>query len=302
MNVSIGIPSYNEERSIINILTALEKQNDEYNAKGYECYIDEVIISDDSSDSTVRLVNDYSCKSSLNIKLLHHDERRGAASAWNEIFAHANGDIIVLYDADVIPAVNTTLIFSDTLKDDRYAVCAANIMPIKASSIAGRASIFNASWLRRVRSYSINQYTIMGRALAIRSEVAKGISIPDIIAIDLYLQCKVIEMGCKVAYRDDARVYFKPVDSIKEFVMQVSRALEGHKELSKYIDALGLRLSIKDMLYAFLFESKHDPIGVLCLAVSYLFYPFYINRKKMGARWSIAESSKGLSINDLKQE
>ncbi len=299
MNVSIGIPSYNEERSIVNILSVLERQKHEYNVKGYECYIDEVIISDDSTDSTVRLINDYTSKSSLNIKLLHHDERRGAASAWNEIFAHAKGDIIVLYDADVIPAINATFILSDTLKDDRYALCAANIVPIKANSIAGRASIFNTSWLRRVRGFSINQYTAMGRALAIRSNVAKDISIPDIIAIDLYLQCKVMEMGYKVAYRDDAIVYFKPVDSIKEFVMQVSRALEGHKELTYFIDALGLRLSIKDMLYAFLLESRNDPIGVLCLIVSYLFYPFYSNSKNMGSRWSIAESSKGLNINDL---
>jgi len=302
MDVSIGIPSYNEEKSITNILVALELQMNHYISKGYECYIREVIISDDSNDSTVRLVEDYSSKSSLNIKLLHHDERRGAASAWNEIFAHAKGDLIVLYDADVIPAIDTTFILADTLQEygSNYAICAANILPIKDDnySIAGRASIFNASWLRRVRLMGINQYTLMGRALSIRSSIAKSISIPNLIAIDLYLQCKVMEMGYKVAYRDDAIVYFKPVNSIKEFIMQVSRALQGHKELTHDIDMLGLRLSKKDMLHAFLLECKSDPVGLLCLTISYLLYPLY-NSKDNSARWSIAESSKGLSINDV---
>ncbi len=299
MYVSIGIPSYNEEKSIVNILIALEKQMNEYLAKGYKCYIEEVIISDDSNDSTVRLVEDYSSRSSLNIKLLHHDGRRGAASAWNEIFAYAKGDVIVLYDADVIPAVDTTLILANTLQEygSDYALCAANILPIKGNnSIASRASIFNALWLRRVRLMSINQYTVMGRALSIKRSIARSISIPDLIAIDLYLQCKVIEMGYKVAYRDDAIVYFKPVNSIKEFIMQVSRALQGHKELIHAIDMLGLRLSKKDMLHAFLLECKNDPIGLLCLIISYLLYPLY---KDKSSRWNMAESSKGLSINDV---
>jgi glycosyltransferase involved in cell wall biosynthesis len=63
----------------------------------------EVLISDDSSDNTPSLVHNFAQHSLLDIQLFHHDTRRGAAAAWNEILQRAAGDIIVLYDADTVP-------------------------------------------------------------------------------------------------------------------------------------------------------------------------------------------------------
>ncbi len=293
MDVSIGIPSYNEERSIANILKAIEIQACSY---GDECNISEVIISDDSTDSTVEMIKDYSSKSILNIILMHHDERRGAAAAWNEILHRAKGDAIILYDADIIPAPNTTKILADAISEGR-ALCAAGIRPVKCVGIAGRASIFTASWLRRMRLQGINQYTVMGRALALAGKVAKHITIPtDTIAIDLYLQCRVMEMGYRIEYRDDAIVYFKPVESIREFVMQTSRALQGHRELAYYIDRLNLRASMSSMLRALIQSCIEDPLGLASLISAYMLYPFY--SKSDSSRWRVAESSKGLSIDD----
>src|SRR5919108_1459209 len=101
--VTIGIPSYNEERNIINLLRSLSIQS----LKDY--FISEIIISDDSSDSTPELVESFAKKySRLNIKLIHHYKRRGAAAAWNEIFHRSVGDFIVLYDADIVINEDTT--------------------------------------------------------------------------------------------------------------------------------------------------------------------------------------------------
>ena len=71
--VTIGIPTFNEEKNILNLLRSLEQDF----SKDY--IITEVIISDDSSDNTPELVRNYIKNSSLNIKLEHHDSRRGAA-------------------------------------------------------------------------------------------------------------------------------------------------------------------------------------------------------------------------------
>jgi glycosyltransferase involved in cell wall biosynthesis len=294
MDVSIGIPSYNEERSIANILKAIEIQVSKY---GNRCNISEVIISDDSTDSTVDIIKDYSSKSILNIILIHHDKRRGAATAWNEILHKAKGDAIILYDADIIPAPDTTKILADAISEG-YSLCAAGIRPVRCTGIAGRASMFTASWLRRMRLQGINQYTIMGRALALAGKVAKHVTIPtDTIAIDLYLQCRVMEMGYRIEYRDDAIVYFKPVGSIKELVMQTSRALQGHRELAYYIDRLNLRASMSSMLKALIQSSIENPLGLASLIPVYMLYPFY--SKSDSSRWRVAESSKGLSIDDV---
>ncbi len=301
MRISIGIASYNEQDSILALLKALEMQH----LNGHE--IAEVIVSDDSSDATPDIVKDFSSKSMLNIVLLHHDERRGAASAWNEIFANAGKgcDVIVLYDADVIPARDATMLLASSMEDEHVGLSAANPMPAYNSRIrsnrqriAVRASIFNSSWLRRVRLLGINQYIAMGRAMAVRSSIAKATRIPSsTIAIDLYMQCITLEMGYEVRYRDDAIVWFKPVESIEEFISQVRRAVAGHRELAHLIDRLNIRLPVKSMLIEGLKAAKDDPSGLVMLALAYILYPFYM--KPTDSKWSIAKSSKGLRLDDV---
>src|ERR671933_3078574 len=96
--ITIGIPSFNEEKNITQLLRSLVISNQD------DFIISEVIISDDSLDSTAELVNSFSIQNdSLNIRFIHHSDRRGTAEAWNEIFEMAVGEIIVLYDADTIP-------------------------------------------------------------------------------------------------------------------------------------------------------------------------------------------------------
>ncbi|MEM2161452.1 MAG: glycosyltransferase [Candidatus Nitrosocaldus sp.] len=301
MRISIGIASYNEQDSILALLKALEMQH----LNGHE--IAEVIVSDDSSDATPDIVKDFSSKSMLNIVLLHHDERRGAASAWNEIFANTSGksDVIVLYDADVIPARDATMLLASSMEDEHVGLAAANPIPIYNSRIrsnrqriAVKASIFNSSWLRRVRLLGINQYIAMGRAMAVRSSIAKATRIPSsTIAIDLYMQCITLEMGYEVRYRDDAIVWFKPVESIEEFISQVRRAVAGHRELAHLIDRLNIRLPVKSMLIEGLKAAKDDPSGLVMLALAYILYPFYM--KPTDSKWSIAKSSKGLRLDDV---
>jgi glycosyltransferase involved in cell wall biosynthesis len=97
--VSIGIPSYNEANNLRLLLDRIFSDNDDTTFRTIE-----IIISDDSTDETPNIVQQYleinhKCK----IRFYHHDHRRGAANAWNEIMSHANGNVIVMYEADVIP-------------------------------------------------------------------------------------------------------------------------------------------------------------------------------------------------------
>ena len=185
-SITVGIPSYNERQNVVNLLRAIEEQHTQ---------IFEVLISDDSSDNTPSLVHNFAQHSLLDIQLFHHDTRRGAAAAWNEILQRAAGDIIVLYDSDTVPHPSCTEQLTSHIQGN-VGICASNSQPVQAAGIAGRASVFISKWLRSVRLARLSQYTVMGRALAINSREAKKIEIPtNMIAIDLYLQCKILEMG-----------------------------------------------------------------------------------------------------------
>lgn len=291
--VTVGIPAYNEEQNIVNLLQSLEEQRS---------LISEVIVSDDSSDGTPGLVRDFARRSSLGITLFHHDSRRGAAAAWNEIFQQAASNTIVLYDADTIPHPSCTEQLASRISGNT-AMCASNSQPVQAVGIAGRASVFISNWLRSVRRAGLSQYTVMGRALAIDSAAAKKIQVPtDMIAIDLYLQCKVLEMGLGIVYNDYAVVYFKPAGSMHDMASQVIRAVNGHSQIKGLMDPLHITLPPHVAIAQAMKNATTDPLGAISTVIGYSLVPYYRSRLENAdsAKWHTADSSKAIDYEQLK--
>ncbi len=291
--VTVGVPAYNEERNIVNFLQSLEGQ----------CpLISEVIVSDDSSDRTSALVRDFARRSSLDITIFHHETRRGAAAAWNEILHKATGDVVVLYDADTIPHPSCTWQLASNIFENT-ALCASNSRPVQAAGIAGRASVFISNWLRSVRQSGLSQYTVMGRALAVDAAAASKIQIPsDTIAIDLYLQCRILEMGLGVAYNDDAVVYFKPAGSMQDLASQVVRAVNGHSQIKDSVSTLGIGVPSHEAIAQALKNAARDPLGAISTVIGYSLVPYYTSRLEHidSAKWHTADSSKAIDYAQLK--
>jgi glycosyltransferase involved in cell wall biosynthesis len=291
--ITVGIPSYNERQNIANLLRSIEEQHTQ---------IFEVLVSDDSSDNTPSLVRDFAQHSLLDIQLFHHDIRRSAAAAWNEIIQRATGDIIVLYDADTIPHPSCTEQLASHIQSD-VGICASNSQPVQSAGIAGRASVFISKWLRSVRLAQLSQYTVMGRALAINSGEAKKIEIPtNMIAIDLYMQCKILEMGRDVIYNDSAIVYYKPANNIYDLASQVVRAVNGHKQIEDYVSSCGIGLPRQVAITNALKNAAKDPLGALSVAIGYSLIPYYRSRieETDTAMWHVAASSKAIDYQQLK--
>ena len=175
--VTIGIPSYNEERNIINLLDSLVTQPSK------DIFISEIIISDDSTDRTPELVEKF----------------------------------------------------------------------------------------------------------------AKKIIIPNnIIAIDLYLQCKILEFGLNILYDDSALIYFLPANNLFDFASQVVRADIGHKQIHAYYSKFKINLPLKIAVIEGVRNYIHDPIGALCVMICYATLPYYKAKiKEAGsAKWHTADSTK----------
>jgi cellulose synthase/poly-beta-1,6-N-acetylglucosamine synthase-like glycosyltransferase len=292
IKVTIGIPTFNEEQNILVFLRSLETDTSDNQ------FISEIIISDDSSDNTPKIINEFAKNSSMNIRLIHHYERRGAAAAWNEIFEASTGDIIILYDADIILGQNCTYELVSKIHG-RVGLCASNQKPIQARNMIGRATTFISRWLESIRTKGLSQYTVMGRALSICSNLAKKISIPnDIIAIDLYLQCKVIEHGFDIFYNKNAIVHFYPANSIPDFISQVLRAANGHNQIHKYMRRFKFGLSPNIALFETIRNIADDPSGALSLSACYMLIPFYMFKLKAinSSKWHIAKSTKSIGF------
>lgn len=284
--ISIGIISYNEEKNIINLLNSIKFQ---YLGK---FFIKEIIISDDSNDNTHFLIKEFIKKNpQLLIRLFHHNERRGAYAGWNEIFKEATGDYLVLYDADVTLEEKTTHSLVNAFSRD-IGLCASNPQPQAYSSIYGKATKFITNWLQNIRKNGLTQFTVMGRGLAIETNLAKKITIPEnIIAIDYFLQIMVLQLGKQVIYVNNAIIYFKTPGNLDDFLSQILRANFGHKQLSFYKTKKlplisNIRITLKSILT--------DPFGGLATLYCYCFIPYYKlrNKNKVSSKWEIAQSTK----------
>lgn len=286
--VSVGIPSYNEESNIKRILEKVILSN--LNSVD----LVEIIISDDSTDNTPNIVKQFMQDHSKKIILLHDDKRRGAGNAWNSIIQHATGEVIVLYDADVIPDLNCTTELVGKIKNN-VVICASNPKPITDAGIPAKGTIFVSEWLESVRKRQLSEYTVMGRGLSIRSDIAKKISIPDgLIAIDLFIQNKVLEMGYGVVFNPSAIVLFKPSKTFVDFVSQVVRAVNGHNQLKNLGCHMKNQLTLKTALMEFFRMASRNPVGALSTCICYIMIPFYNKRIKNtdSALWHTAQSTK----------
>ena len=292
LTITVGIPSYNEGANIISLIGSIyESTLTSDNTK-----ISEIIICDHSSDSTPQILRSFmSQHRHIPIHLVHHDERRGAASAWNEIFSLAKGKVIVLFDADVMPAKECISELTSCI-EDKVGLCASNPTCLRPGSAAARAASFISCWLEYIRKHGVSQYTVMGRSLSIRTDVAKRIIIPkETIAIDLYLQCRILEMGYHILYREKARVYFTPPTTLNDFASQVLRSRNGHRQVSTQVKKLGISASRWSVLMASVNAAYDSPVDAFILLLCSCLLPVY-NSRLPGTnsyKWTIATSTKG---------
>jgi glycosyltransferase involved in cell wall biosynthesis len=288
--ITIGIPTYNEEKNIIKFFESLKKQNIESNS------IDKILFVDDSEDNTPELINKLKIENpSLKIELIHNNKRMGASNAWNTIFKESTGEVIVLLDADIELEKNCIVNLTSKINENT-GLCASNTQPIiQNDNRFSKASAFIAFWLRSIRQHGVSRYTTMGRALALNSEYVKYLEIPiNIIAIDLYIQCKILENQKNVVYNDDAVIYFKTPSTMPDFLGQVTRAIIGHNQIKKLTKKCSPNLPFLILLKEFIKNSFRYPNYALALMYCYsmLPYSYFKTKKNVSYLWQTASSTK----------
>ncbi len=294
MEITIGIPAYNEGENLIKLLTQLKKEFDSGSP------IREVIIVDDSNDDTPEMVSKHlrETKYPFNIKFIHNNERMGVSNAWNTIFREADGDTIILLDADISLSPKVIEKLAKTLASNpKIGIVGCRTRTIELKSIAALATKTINEWLHTIRTlYPQAQFTIMGRALALRKKIARNIYIPpDTISVDLYLQCMVSRMGFATVYLGNTEVFFKPPLKLYEFTSQVIRAYLGHKQLEKIVNnTIKTKLSLKTQIALFireLYKSKNIK-KVISTIIAYLSSLIYIPMVWKGASKALWETAK----------
>ncbi|RJQ53779.1 MAG: glycosyltransferase [Nitrospiraceae bacterium] len=291
LNCSIGIMAYNEEANIGNLLEALLIQ------KTHICPIKEIyVVASGCEDGTEDIVRDYSKKDGR-IKLLVQENREGKASAVNLFLSVAQGEIIMLESADTIPAPGTIEKMAAPFFDPSVGMTGGRPVPVDSpDNFLG----FTVNLLWRLHHMISLEHPKMGELIAFRNVVKE---IPVDTAVDeASIEAIVTDAGFRIKYAEDAVVYNKGPENIREFIKQRRRIAAGHIYVGKTQHHSVSTTSVTHILKPLLRDLKWSMKDILWTSGAVLleawgrflgFYDFHV-RKRNPFIWDISTSTKKL--------
>ncbi len=211
--VSILMPVHNEEKVI-------RAKIDSLIASDYPADKTEILIgSDASDDNTDTIVCEYAATHE-NIKLIRAEERAGKASMLNRLASAAKGELLVVTDANVIPAKNSLIKIVRHFNNDKIALCDATPVTKDTVSdgIATQEKLYSSFEMRLKNSEakawgtSINPY---GGFYVIRKALLPVIP-ANMLADDLFVGLHLVSEGYKTMNEEDALVCEDIPDGLKE--------------------------------------------------------------------------------------
>lgn len=273
--VTIGIPAYNEEANIKNLLESILSQRQD------NFIIDEIIvISDGSDDRTADIVRSLN---NLLINLVESKERLGQQVRQNQILKMYKGDLLVILEADTLPADNEFLVnlIKPLISGEKQnlAMTIGNIVYIPPKNflekIIFHGNIFKRKFFMKWKNGN-NVYVGVGQcAKALSRDFASKIVWPKDAPEDSYIYLRLKELGLTFSMQLRARIYMKNVDNVNDRIKQRKKFLSGVEFLKKYFsaDLLGGEYKIPKSLIFFhtIKEFSKNPFWITMYFFEFLF-------------------------------
>lgn len=300
LTVSIGIPSYNEEQNIRNLLLSVCNQN------GNNMEIKEIIIlSDGSKDKTVQLAKSVNDR---RIKVIEYTKRKGKPTVLNRLFKIFKGDVLAIIDADLILNDELTIekLTSIFRKDKTVGIVTGGVQPLPAKTFLESAINNYIS----ARNSLFDKYSIQGSAYTARGFIAysrkflKNFTLPEeILNDDAYSYFYCLRNGYRVRYEKEAIAWYRSPQFIKDHINQSTRHLTGGIQLYKYFGQemikKGFKLPKMALIRILLYQLLRNPIGYVFLKALNIYCHFRSKSlmDKIDNKWGVIITSKNLAIN-----
>ncbi|PKQ27829.1 MAG: glycosyl transferase family 2 [Candidatus Anoxymicrobium japonicum] len=233
---SVVIPMHNEEKVAAAILDLL-MQSDYPESK-----LEIIPIDDYSTDSTKDILASYEAKFPR-IKPLFRDaaSRRGKAAALNDSLRIANGEIVIIFDADYLPPRGIIRTLAMNILDPDVGAAMGRVVPYNASVNlltrlleAERTGGYQVDQQARHNLQLVPQYG--GTAACFKKDIVLELGgfNENILAEDTELTMKIFLHGMNVAYVNRAECYEEVPETWAARGMQIRRWSRGHNHVLFY--------------------------------------------------------------------
>lgn len=296
LTVTVGVPAYNEENNIGNLLASVLSQHE----NGFEIE-SVVVVSDASTDGTIKEVKKIQDK---RVRLIVGKERIGKPQRINQLLRLVHTEILVQLDGDVIVKHKDTIqnLIRPFMKGPSVHVVFGKVEPVRPTTFIEELSLFGFRiWEEAKHSLGGREDGRMGsgQIRAFSKSFFKKFRLPEEIgsAEDTYSFYFAKNSGFNIKYTKDAVVVFRLASSFDDYRRQMSRYLKNTDEMKKYFDVNLLQLyhtiTLKVKIIALakiMIKSK------FYIVISYLFLHTltYVvaNFTKHTFLWDIASSTK----------
>jgi len=291
--ISIGIPAYNEETNIQNLLNSIREQKEEnFSLKEI------LVVSDGSSDKTEERVKELKDR---RIILIADQKRQGKSKRLNQIFRLFKGDALFLFDADIF--VKNKYFFADVIKNTDFthnALVSVKTIPLPSSNLFERFLNYSVAFQMDIRekwNNGNNYLAFRGSFLALDKKFAKSIELPSgLINNDTVLYFLAVKKGYTPRYLKSIAVYYKSPTTFRDHLSQSSRFQSSFEEMQKFLTVDKHDYSIPKNIFVFtmvkyFLKNPFHFFGYLVIAI----ITRCLRQKKVKSAWTIASSTKTIN-------
>ena len=298
--LTIGIPAYNEEANIVNLLKNLLAQ------KIDDIILDKIIvISDASSDNTVQKAKDLQ---HTKIHIIENKTRQGKPKIQNILFKKSNSDLLVILDADVLPLKKNFLekLIEPFYNNQSLGLIGAYPLSTKPKTsfekIIADSHLFKTTMYEEINNGD-NIYLCHGRARAFKKNFYKQLLIPaDCSQEDAYTYLTCKQKGFSFTFAKNAIILFTSPATLTDHAKQSARFHQGRKKLDITIFDKNIVNNVYEIpnlifikhLILFFIQKPFSAISYLTIQ-SYLALFNPIKQAHKGA-WNVSTSTKIIDV------
>lgn len=241
--ISVIITSFKEPDTISNCISQVVKSLSKIDKPS-----EILFVCPDAETSQIAISTAQQLKYSNFIHI--QDPQKGKPNALNLAFNKISGDIIILTDGDVyidenaIPELVNSFVSAEIGAITGRPVCINN----KNLFLGYSGHMFIDAAHKKRQSIKNDFYILSGYLFAMR---AFDIEIPLTMLDDVYISYKINELGYKIGYCPDAKVFVKQPETFKGWIKQKTRSITGTFNIKTHFpNSKNIRNILSDIEFA----------------------------------------------------